>query len=120
MRPLFMRGKAIDDTLSRNCIVFDPKDGRVIHVHTVTTLVGAKQTTDAEFEMDAKRHAEAFGHSLAGARMLHLPMSAMQQQGSFKVNAQGTGLEAVGQAPLRASEFFARWRDENAKKGKKI
>jgi hypothetical protein len=119
MRPLIVRGKALDDSLSRACIVFDPKDGRVIHVHGVTTLAGAKQTTDAELEKDAKRHAQAFGHALAGARMLHLPMSAMHQPGPFKVNAQGTGLEAIGKAPVRASEFFAKWRDENAKKGKK-
>ena len=120
MKPLYVRGKAIDHSLSRACIVFDPKDGRVIHVHAATTLAGAKKSTDAELEKDAKRHAETFGHSLTGARMLHLPMAAMQQQGPFKVNAQGNGLEVIGRAPVRANEFFAKWREQNAKKGEKI
>ena len=116
MKRIFVKGKPVDDSSTRVCVLFDPKNGRVVHVHGATTLQGAKKVSDAELEKDATEHAKAFGHPVAGLKALHVPISAIRERGAFKVNSQGTGLEAASRAPLRASELMAKWRNENAKK----
>ncbi|MFZ0308327.1 MAG: hypothetical protein WAL89_09130 [Candidatus Sulfotelmatobacter sp.] len=119
MKTVFANGKPVDDKSSRVCVLFDPKDGRVVHVHGATTIRGGKQFTDSELEKDATEHAKAFGHLVTGLKALHVPVSAIRERGAFKVNAQGTEQEMTRRTPLRASEFLAKWRDKNATKGKK-
>jgi hypothetical protein len=119
MKILFAKGKPVDDNSSKVCVLFNPKDGRVVHVHGATTLQGGKKVSDVELEKDATEHAKAFGHAVTGLKALHVPISAIQERGALKVNSKGTELEMTRQAPVRASEFFAKWQDENAKKGKK-
>jgi hypothetical protein len=119
LKTLFVKGKPVDDKSSKVCVLFDPRDRRVVHVHGATTIRGGKQFTDAELEKDAIEHAQGFGHAVAGLKALHVPISAIRERGAFKVNAMGTGLEVTQQAPVRASEFLTKWRNENATKGKK-
>jgi len=118
LKTLFVKGKPVDDNSSRVCVLFDPKNGRVVHVHGATTLPGGKKRSDAELETEATEHASAFGHSVAGLKALHVPLSAIRERGAFKVNAQGTGLEATPRTPLRASDLLAKWRNESAAKGR--
>lgn len=117
MKTLFVKGKPVDDKSSQVCVLFDPKNGRVVHVHGVTALHGGKKSSEAELEKDATEHAKAFGHSVAGLKALHVPISAIRERGAFKVNAQGTNLEMAPRTPMRASELPAKWRNQNTAKG---
>ena len=92
MKALMFRGEPVSDEASRACILFDPKDGRVVHVHGVTILAGGQEVSQAELEKRTRTHAQHFGRSLDGLKTLHVPLSAMRQHRRFKVNADGSGL----------------------------
>ena len=50
MKTLFVNGKPVGDDASKVCVLFDPKNGRVVHVHGVTSLNGGKKISDSELE----------------------------------------------------------------------
>src|SRR5580658_9940850 len=62
--PIFMQqyvdGKPVSDDASKVCILFDPKDGRVVHVHTATELHSQNTLTESEMEERARRYARHF------------------------------------------------------------
>jgi len=117
MKILFANGKPVNDDASRVCVLFDPQNGRVVHVHGVTTLDGGKKVSEAELEERTIARAKALGRSVSGLKALHLPVSALRESRIFKVDANGTGLEMSRQTPIRSSEFMARWLKGRANRG---
>jgi hypothetical protein len=115
MKSMIAKGKPVGDDASKVCILYDPKDGRVVHVHGVTTMQGGKNVSHAELEQRAMTHAKAFGRSVEGLKSLHLPPSAIPQHGGLRVNADGSGLVLSHARPLR--QVLAEHR--TAKRGKK-
>lgn len=115
MKTQIAKGQPISDAASRVCVLFDPQDGRVVHVHGSTTLLAGRQISDAEMEKDATEHAKAFGHSVEGLKTLHVPFSVIKERGPFKVNAKGTALERIPFEPIRARDLLAKWQERNAK-----
>ena len=85
-------GKLLQPKSVKICVLYDPKDGRVVHVHGVTTVDGGKEVSQAELEQRAITHAKALGRFVEGAKPLHLPFSAIRQHGGLRVIANGTGL----------------------------
>ena len=47
-----------------------------------------------------------------------MPVSAIRERGTFKVNSEGTGLEAIHPPKVRSAELAMKWRKESAGKGK--
>jgi hypothetical protein len=89
MKTQHFKGKPVSDGSSRVCVLFDPHDGRIVHVHGITTLDGAKQIGADELAARVIAHAKGFGHEVAGLKTLHVPIAAMRQPGSLKVSADG-------------------------------
>ena len=106
MKTLHVNGKPLDDSSSRVCVLYDPKDGRVVHIHGVTTVHGGKTISDADLADRTIEHAKVFGHSVSGLKPLHVPLSALRQRGTFKVNAEGTDLILSWEAPVRTRDLF--------------
>jgi len=50
------------------CVIYDKKDGRIIHTHQIMTLPGASPPTEAELEAEARKLA---------SRIAGKPMSAI-------------------------------------------
>jgi hypothetical protein len=92
MNEQHFEGMLVDETKSKVCLVFDPKDGRVVHVHTVTFLDAQRRIEPAEMEAEARRHAEHFGHAAGRLKILHVPPAAMRGRAAVKVNAAGDGV----------------------------
>lgn len=95
MNNLIANGKAVSDGASKVCVLFDPKDGRVVHVHGVTILNSSNGISAAEMEARTRRHAEHFGKSTAGLRALHVPITAIREHGAFRVNERGDELVPI-------------------------
>jgi hypothetical protein len=106
MYSIIFKGKPVSDDASKVCVLYDPKDGRVIHVHGVTIMHGGKEVSRAEIEQRAMARAKALGRSVEGVKPLHLPLSAIRQRGGFKVNTDGTGL-VPSRAPEPARQLLA-------------
>jgi hypothetical protein len=117
MNTLVFRGKALDDNLSKVCVLFDPKDGRIVHVHGVTTIGKGHGCSKSELEQRTLSHAKARGHSVSGLKTLHVPLSAIRQRGALKVDAKGESLVPLSPAPPPAREMFAKHRKSAVKKG---
>lgn len=110
MKAQHFKGAAVEDRSSKVCVLFDPKDGRIVHVHGVTTLDGATEVSESELETRAVAHAKAFGREVAGLKTLHVPVSAIRQPGPLKVNAAGDGVVQTG-APVRGRDILAKRRE---------
>lgn len=106
MKSLHANGKPLSDDSSKVCVLYDPKDGRVIHVHGVTILPGGEKVSDAELLERTIAHAKALGRSVQELKSLHLPLSVIGQPGTLKVDAKGTGLVA-SRAPARMRDVLA-------------
>ena len=50
--------------------LFDPKDGRVLHLHESITFAGAKAKTDAELKAEALDYAARLGCGVDGLKVL--------------------------------------------------
>ena len=93
MRTLFIKGKPADDQSTKVCVLYSPKDGRVVHVHGATVAHGADPVSDEEMEKRARRHSAALGRKVEGAKALHVGYSTFAEHSKgFKVNAEGTSL----------------------------
>jgi len=101
MKTLIANGKEVSDGASKVCILFDPKDGRVVHVQGVTILNSGGGIGATEMEARARRHAEYFGKATAGLRALHVPITAIREQGVLRVNERGDGLVPAPRRPRR-------------------
>ena len=113
MKSIIANGKPADDSASKVCILYDPRDGHVVHVHGVTVLHGGKQVTEAELVQRATNHARAQGHSIERLKPLHVPLSAIRSHGVFKVNEKGDGLVTV-QPPVHPRQLLERHRKTTA------
>jgi len=112
MKAQHFKGTAVDDRATKVCVLFDPKDGRIVHTHGVTMLDGAREIDENELERRAIGHAKAFGHEVTALKALHVPISAVRQPGILKVNAEGSGLVQSG-APVSWSDIRARQRQRH-------
>lgn len=90
MQTIYFKGKPVGDEASKICVLFDPSDGRVVHVHGVTSLNGSPTVSDAELEQKAIENAERLGHSTSELKALHVPPSAVRRRGLLRV--EGTSL----------------------------
>jgi hypothetical protein len=48
----------------RTCVVYDPANGKIVHVHKETTIVGGTERTDAEIEARARKFAAKPGRDV--------------------------------------------------------
>jgi hypothetical protein len=92
MKAQYFKGSKVADQSSRFCVLFDPKDGRIVHIHGLTVLGSEARITDKDLEARAVERAKAFGREVAGLRALHLPISAMWKRGPVKVNEAGNAV----------------------------
>jgi hypothetical protein len=101
MKTQHVQGKPVADGASKVCILFDPKDGRVVHVHGSTVIGSPNAIAESELEQRARRHAEHFGRATAGMKALHLPAEVVRQHRGFRVNERGDGLISSPPRPIR-------------------
>jgi hypothetical protein len=53
--------------------LYDPKDGKIRHMHHVITLENASKTDPQLLEKDAIANAKKLGHNTDSLKVLHLP-----------------------------------------------
>ena len=58
---------------NRTIALYDPQDGRIVHMHQVLTLEGARQLDPQQYEREARKHAQRLGHPVQPLHALHIP-----------------------------------------------
>jgi len=92
---IHFKGKPVPDEASKVCVLFDPTNGRVVHVHGVTVLEGGRSVSEAEIEKRALEHAATAGHSASALKPLHVSVAAIRQGGILKVNREDSSLTST-------------------------
>jgi hypothetical protein len=70
----------------RICILYDPRDGRVLHHHMVETYPGADKVDQKEVEERAHARAARFGTDTSKAKALHLSPNEVDPSKRYKVD----------------------------------
>jgi hypothetical protein len=68
------------------CVLFDPKDGAILHVHRVVTMEGAAETPDHLLEARARQLAKGFGLDVASLELLHVDPTVIQPGVKYTVD----------------------------------
>jgi hypothetical protein len=70
----------------RICLLYDPRDGRILHHHMVETYPGADKVDQKEVELRAHALAARFGTDTSKANALHLGPDDIDPSKLYKVD----------------------------------
>jgi len=68
------------------CLLFDPKDGRICHVHRIVTMEGAPATPQAALESRTLQLAKELGLDTSRLRVLHVAEEALAEAAHYTVD----------------------------------
>jgi hypothetical protein len=74
------------------CLLYDPSDGQIKHVHRVATFAGAKKTSKQEVEARCLKHAKKLGHKTTKLKTLHLLNEDFKPSKHYRVDVQASKL----------------------------
>jgi hypothetical protein len=86
------------------CILFDPKDGAVVHTHRVVTMEGADETPDHLVEERARHLARGLGLDVSSLELLQVDPKTMQPGVKYKVDRHKRRLVAGERVSLTQSK----------------
>lgn len=87
MNQMTFAGKAPKLSFTHTVALYDPKDGRVHHMHHVMVLEGAEHRPQHAIEVEAKANATRLGHNVSGLAALHV-QEFKQHKGHYRVDLQ--------------------------------
>jgi hypothetical protein len=68
------------------CLLFDPMDGRICHVHRIITMEGAPVTAQAALESRTLQLAKELGLDTGRLRILHVAEEALTEAAQYTVD----------------------------------
>jgi hypothetical protein len=75
-------------------VIYDPKDGRIIHVHMTTTVEGATEPPSDHIEAAASRAAERNGVNLNGLARLNVSREQWDSRRANRVDLNTKALSS--------------------------
>ena len=86
------------------CVLFDPSDGTIHHVHRVVTMEGAEETPKHAIEKRAHHLAREFGLEIAKLQALHVDGSKIEPNTMYAVDTGKRCLVEVNTGKLPDSK----------------
>ena len=74
------------------CLLFDPTDGTIQHLHRVVTIEGAPDTTKADLEAQTLKLAKDMGLDTARLHVLHVDEKALDEPAHYTVDPKARTL----------------------------
>jgi hypothetical protein len=91
-------------------VLYDPRDGRVVHMHHLVTLEGAERRTRAEQQQRARETALRLGCHVGGLEVLHV--ADFQPAGkTYRVDLQS---QALAETPVTPRKPVAPQKDRRS------
>ncbi|MET0751978.1 MAG: hypothetical protein ABWZ66_01330 [Pyrinomonadaceae bacterium] len=96
------RPENIEFVSHKLCVLYDPRDGRIVHFHQVITLPGGTEDSTAEIEETALETAREH-HDISRLRVLHTTPEEFgyDAKKSYRVNPARMSMEEVPETRLR-------------------
>ncbi|MGL6235537.1 MAG: hypothetical protein ACRC20_09355 [Segniliparus sp.] len=69
-----------------SCLLFDPRDGSIRHLHRVVTIEGAAPTSKAELEAQTLAEAKRLGLPAEQLQVLHVDEEALAEPARYSVD----------------------------------
>ena len=85
---------------SKICVLYDPRDGRVVHTHRVITMPGGQEITDAEAEARAKERAKQAGRDIRGLSALRVAHEDCDGSSQYRVDLAEKKLRKLERPPV--------------------
>lgn len=92
-------GAAPKVVASLTIALYDPQNGRIVHMHQALTLKGAREFDRQHHEREARKHAERLGHKVHHLHALHV-QDFRPSAGSLRVDLERKVLVDI---PARAA-----------------
>jgi hypothetical protein len=74
------------------CVLYDPKDGRIVHHHMVVTFPGAQKVDEKEIERRAHERAARLGTDTSKAKALHFSARELNPSNRYKIDLRSMTL----------------------------
>jgi hypothetical protein len=85
----------------RCCVLFDPADGTIHHMHQVVTIAGAAETPEAMIEQRARQLAKELGVDTTTLQALHVDPAALRRGVRYAVGTANRCLVEVGRLNIK-------------------
>jgi hypothetical protein len=83
----------------RVCVLYDPRDGRIVHHHQVVTFAGANKVDEKEVERRTLARAASFGSDTSTLRALHVSGKDCDPSHRYKVDIKTLTLVELPKPP---------------------
>jgi len=88
-------GKAPKVSATHTVAVYDPTDGKIVHMHHVVVFEGGKKVNAQEAENEAMQRAKSRGHDAGKLKALLVHHHAAPRGGRFRVDLENKKLVAL-------------------------
>ena len=99
--------KAMVPEAVKTCVLYDPRDGRVVHTHRVVTYPGGKRVDDKRVESRAREIAASRGHDVSKLHSLHLHAEQIRPGVSMRVDVKTNRLVLTQRVPMTPTRIAA-------------
>ena len=82
------------------CVLYDPRDGRIVHTHNVITMPGGQDVTDEELEERARDRAQRAGHDISGLSALRVAAEDCDGSSQYRVDLAQKKLQKLERPTL--------------------
>lgn len=89
---MLKNGKVIVPESTQTCILYNSKDGRIVHVHQVVTYPGGRKLNESEIESRALELAAKVRAGASGLKALHVTSEQFQFSKSYNVDVKSRRL----------------------------
>ena len=113
----FFRGQVLEPESHELCAVYDPKNGRIMHVHEIVRWPGAVDRTKTDVQARALEMAAKHGLEVGRFKTLRLDPAAFDRRKRYRIEPKSLRLiELERTPPLRGASKARQRRKAVAKK----
>jgi hypothetical protein len=95
MKALFRR-KILEPELHETCAVYDPRTGRIVHVHQMVRRPGVPALSKRDVEKRGAEVAAKLGHDVARLKTLRLEPGSFDRGKRYRIDVKSKRLIAIG------------------------
>jgi hypothetical protein len=77
------------------CILYDPANGEIYHVHRIVTMDNAYETTTKDLEERTLKLASEHGINITSMKLLHIDERMIESGKKYKVDVNNQRLEEI-------------------------
>lgn len=74
------------DPATSACVLYDPKNGNITHIHRCFVFPGGRNRSEEELASKTKELATMFGRDTSYLKILHLPDNVLHPEKAYRID----------------------------------